>query len=81
LILGESMMIAVAGGAIAIALTSPVAGRLGGLSDTLFPTLVVSGSTIATQAIAALAVGVLAAIFPMRHSAGVSIVEGLRAVG
>jgi putative ABC transport system permease protein len=81
LILGESMMIALAGGAIAIALTSPVTARLGGLSDTLFPTLVVSGSTMATQAIAALAVGVLAAIFPMRHSAGVSIVEGLRAVG
>lgn len=81
LILGESMMIATVGGGIAIALTPLVAAHLGGLSDTLFPTLVVSGSTMATQAMSALVVGVLAAFFPMRHSAGVKIVEGLRAVG
>lgn len=81
LIFGESMMIAGIGGAIAITLTSPVAKILGGLSDTLFPTLFVSVSTTAMQAISALLVGVLAAVFPMRHSAGVSIVEGLRAVG
>jgi putative ABC transport system permease protein len=81
LILGESMMIAAVGGGIAIALTPPVAAHLGRLSDTLFPTLVVSGSTMATQAMSALVVGVLAAFFPMRHSAGVKIVEGLRAVG
>jgi putative ABC transport system permease protein len=75
------MMIATVGGGIAIALTPLVAAHLGGLSDTLFPTLVVSGSTMATQAMSALVVGVLAAFFPMRHSAGVKIVEGLRAVG
>jgi len=81
LILGESVAIALIGGAIAIALTSPVAARLTALTETLFPTLVVSWSTVALQAFSALAVGVFAALFPMRRAASVSIVDGLRAVG
>jgi putative ABC transport system permease protein len=80
LILGESLAIALAGGAVAIALTPPVALRLGALSATLFPTLFVSQTTVALQAVSALAVGVLAAIVPMRRAARVSIVDGLRAV-
>ena len=42
LILGESLVIALAGGAIAIALTPPAAARIGEMTDTLFPSLVVS---------------------------------------
>lgn len=81
LILGESVAIALVGGAIGIALTFPVAAHFAGLFETLLPTLAVSQSTIALQLIAAFAVGVLAALGPMRRAAGVRIVDGLRAVG
>lgn len=81
LILGESLVIALVGGAVAIVLTPPAAVRLAGLTDTLFPTLFVSGSTVAWQALSAVAVGVLAALFPMRSAARVNIVDGLRRVG
>lgn len=81
LILGESLVIALIGGAIAIALTPPVATRLAGLTETLFPSLFVSAGTVALQALSALAVGILAALFPMRSAAGVRIIDGLRKVG
>jgi len=81
LILGESVMIASVGGAIAIGLTPPVAARLAELSATLFPSLIVSADTVMSQALAALAVGVLAAVLPMRRAARVNIVNGLRALG
>jgi putative ABC transport system permease protein len=81
LILGESLVIALAGGAIAVALTPPAASRIGELTDTLFPSLNVSASTVGAQALAALAVGILAALLPMRRAASVRIVDGLRAVG
>lgn len=81
LILGESVMIALIGGAMAIGLTPPVAARLAELSATLFPSLIVSVSTVILQAFTALAVGVLAAVLPMRRAARVSIVDGLRALG
>jgi putative ABC transport system permease protein len=81
LILGESVVIALIGGAIAIGLTPPVAARLAVLSATLFPSLIVSVNTVILQALAALLVGVLAALLPMRRAAGVSIVNGLRALG
>jgi putative ABC transport system permease protein len=81
LVLGESVVIALIGGAIAIALTPPVAARLAGLSATLFPTLIVSVGTVILQALSALVVGVLAALVPMRGAARVNIVNGLRALG
>jgi putative ABC transport system permease protein len=81
LILGESVVIALIGGAIAITLTPSVATRLAGLSATLFPTLIVSVNTVILQALSALVVGVLAAVLPMRRAARVSIVNGLRALG
>ncbi len=81
LILGESVVIALVGGAVAIVLTPPAAAYFGSLTATLFPSLIVSGNTVALQALAALLVGVLAALLPMRRAAGVSIVDGLRAVG
>jgi putative ABC transport system permease protein len=81
LILGESVMIALIGGALAIALTPLAAARLAELSATLFPALIVSVGTVLLQVLAALVVGVLAAVLPMRQAARVSIVNGLRALG
>lgn len=81
LILGESVVIALAGGVIAITLTPLVAKHIAGLTATLFPALIVSGNTVMLQALSALAVGVIAALVPMRRSANIRIVDGLRAVG
>jgi putative ABC transport system permease protein len=79
--LGESVVIAIVGGVIAIALTPFVAAHVAGLAQILLPPLIVSQSTVAMQILAALAVGVLAALAPMYRAAGVRIVDGLRAVG
>jgi putative ABC transport system permease protein len=81
LILGESVVIAIIGGVIAITLTPFVAAHVAGLAQILLPPLIVSQSTVALQMLAALVVGVLAALAPMYRAAGVRIVDGLRAVG
>lgn len=80
LIFGESVGIALAGGMIAIALTPFAAAHLAELTSTLFPTLNVSGNTVALQLLSALTVGSLAALFPMKRAASINIVSGLRTV-
>lgn len=80
LILGESVVLALIGGALAIALTEPVAKQLASLSATLFPTLMVSTNTIFMQIFAALVVGTIAALAPIRLASKVRIVDGLRSV-
>lgn len=82
LILAESLIIAAAGGAIAIALTPVIAaGFFDSVGRTVFARFAVEPSTYLQQAVAALALGVLAALVPMIRSARVKIVEGLRHVG
>jgi len=82
LILAESMLIALAGGAIAIALTPAIAaGFFDSVGRTVFARFEVAPSTYLLQAAAALALGVLAALVPMVRSARVRIVDGLRHVG
>jgi putative ABC transport system permease protein len=80
LIAGESLLIALAGGAIGIALTFPVAQAFGAKMGTLFPVFQVSTETIALQAAAALVVGAVAAVVPSIRASRVRIAEGLRAV-
>ena len=81
LILGESLIIAFIGGIISIIITPPIASMIGSFIGSIFPTLVVSWTTMALQGLSAFTVGILAAIIPMRHAAGINIVDGLRAVG
>jgi putative ABC transport system permease protein len=82
LILAESLVIAVAGGVIAIALTPLAAAAFfDSVGRTLFVRFEVMPSTYALQAAAAVAVGLLAALVPMVRSARVKIVDGLRHVG
>ena len=81
LILGESVAICAAGAAVGIALTFPAAAAFSAQLGTFFPVFEVARSTPLLQAIAALAVGVAAAVVPSVRSARVSIVNGLRAVG
>ena len=81
LILGESLAIALAGCALGIALTFPVGDWFAAKMGTLFPVFEVSAGTVMLQMACAAAVGIIAALFPMRRAARVNIVEGLRAVG
>jgi putative ABC transport system permease protein len=80
LIFGESMAIALLGGIAGIALSFPVTGVFAGLVGTLFPSIEVSGATMAMQVAAAVLVGFIAALIPAWRSTHVRIVDGLRAV-
>jgi len=80
LIMAESIGIALFGGAVAIALTLPLARAFAERMGTLFPIFFVSEETMLFQACAALCVGVVAALFPAWRTASVRIVDGLRAV-
>ena len=81
LIFGESLLIAAAGGAIAIAATPAAAAAFKQVVGGIFPIFTVSGTTLALQTACAVAVGVVAAIVPAVQAARVRIVEGLRAIG
>jgi putative ABC transport system permease protein len=81
LIFAESLAIAVAGGALGILLTFPLAHAFADAVGTLFPIFYVSDETVAMQAFAAVVVGLVAAGVPAWRAARVRIVDGLRAVG
>ena len=80
LIFGESLVIALSGGILGIALTFPVAGVFREAMGTLLPVFFVSEETLAMQLGAALIVGLVAAALPAWNSARVRIIDGLRAV-
>jgi putative ABC transport system permease protein len=81
LIFGESLAIASLGAAIGAALTFPVGHWFAGKMGTLFPVFEVSNETVLLQALCAMAVGGVAAVFPALRAARVRIVDGLRAIG
>jgi putative ABC transport system permease protein len=81
LIVGESVMLTALGGAIGILLTFPAAAAFKVVAGTMFPIFTVTTETVAMQAIAALAVGVLAGLLPSIRAARVRIVDGLRHIG
>jgi putative ABC transport system permease protein len=81
MIFGESMAIAVAGGAAGILLTFPIAAQFAAKVGNLFPVFSVSAATVLMQASAALLVGAIAACLPALRAARVRIVDGLRHVG
>jgi putative ABC transport system permease protein len=80
LIVGESMVLSLAGGAIGIALLYPSAAAFASRTGTLFPVFEVSPLTMALQLACAFAVGIVAAIAPALRAMRVNIVEGLRSV-
>jgi putative ABC transport system permease protein len=81
LIFGESLAIALAGGALGVALTFPAAERFAQEMGTLFPVFNVDSGTVLMQLAAALAVGLVAAVVPALRAGRVNIVEGLRSIG
>ena len=81
LIFGESLLIASAGAAAGIALLFPVAHAFSAKMGTLFPVFEIAPKTLLLQALAALAVGIVAAIAPALRSTRINIVDGLRSIG
>ncbi|MBL8470514.1 MAG: FtsX-like permease family protein [Rhodocyclaceae bacterium] len=80
LIFAESLLLALAGGVLAVVLTYPVAAFFGAAVSKFIPHFVVGPQTPLLQMAAALAVGLLAAFIPAWRAARVNIVSGLRAV-
>ena len=80
LIAGESVLIALTGGAIGIGLTFPAAQAFSAKMGTLFPVFQVSAQTVGLQVVAAAVVGAVAAVAPSIRVSRVRIVDGLRAV-
>ncbi|NBD20434.1 FtsX-like permease family protein [Aquabacterium fontiphilum] len=80
LLFGESLMIALIGGAIGIAITFPLAQAFVSAVGTLFPIFKVSALTVGLQLLACLTVGVVAAAWPAWKMSRIDIVQGLRHV-
>jgi putative ABC transport system permease protein len=80
LIAGESLSIAVLGGAIGIALTFPLAQQFFHATERLFAVFEVTSTTLVLQGCAAVLIGLVAAAAPAIYSARIRIVDGLRAV-
>ncbi|MES2297673.1 MAG: ABC transporter permease [Pseudomonadota bacterium] len=80
LIFGESLLLALAGAAIGVALLFPFAGWIGSRFGTIFPVFEVPPFTVLMQLGAALVVGLIAAIAPALRATRVNIVEGLRSI-
>ena len=81
LILGESLVICAAGGALGIAGTFPALRILARYVSNVFPVLDVTATTLSYDVLAVLAVALIAAIFPIRRVITVPIVEALGRVG
>lgn len=80
LIFGESFLLALAGGALGIALLYPAAAAFGAATGTLFPVFEVAPATLLQQLGAAFVVGAVAAAAPTWHAARIAIADGLRRV-
>jgi putative ABC transport system permease protein len=81
LIFGESLLIALCGGLLGVALTFPMVAGFGKALPTFFPIINVAPLTIALALGAALIAGTVAALFPATRVVRTPIVAGLRTVG
>jgi putative ABC transport system permease protein len=81
LILGESLVICAAGGALGIAGTFPALRILARYVSNVFPVLDVTATTLAYDVLAVVAVALVAAAFPIRKVLSVRIVDALGRVG
>ena len=81
LIFAESLGIALAGGALGIALTFPAVKAFSNLVGQILSAFYVTDETIRLQVACALVVGVVAAAVPAWRAARIRIVDGLRAIG
>ncbi|TAK99995.1 MAG: FtsX-like permease family protein, partial [Aquabacterium sp.] len=80
LLFGESLLIALIGGLIGMAVTFPLARAFVNAAGTLFPIFNVSALTIGLQLLASVVVGAVAAAWPAWKMSRIDIVQGLRHV-
>ncbi|MFT3858532.1 MAG: ABC transporter permease [Aquabacterium sp.] len=80
LLFGESLLLALLGGGIGIALTFPLARAFVSQVGTLFPVFQVSATTVLLQLAAGVLVGLVAAAWPAWKMSRIDIVQGLRHV-
>ncbi len=80
-ILGESLVVGIAGGLLGVALTFPVVRMFGLALPTFFPVIRVEPVTIALAIGVAAVAAVAAGAFPASRAIRTSIVDGLRTVG
>ena len=81
LLFGESLLIALIGGALGLALTLPLAAAFAKAVGTFFPSIHVSATTMMLQIGAAALIGIVAAAWPAWRMSRIDIVQGLRHVG
>lgn len=81
LIFGESLVIAMTGCAVGVALTYPTAAAFADAMSQYFPIFNVETKTIWMDLAAALLVGTVAAIFPAWRAVRIGIADGLRRIG
>jgi putative ABC transport system permease protein len=80
-ILGESLLIGLAGGVVGVLLTFPVVKGFSQAVPTMFPVIAVAPVTIALALTAAGLCGIAAAVAPTVRAVRLPIVNGLRTVG
>ena len=80
LVMGESMLLALLGGAVGIALTFPMAAAFHAATGTLFKSFIVAPETTWLQLAAAIVTGLVAGMAPALKARSIRIVEGLRAI-
>jgi putative ABC transport system permease protein len=80
LIIGESLLLALAGAAGGIALLFPLAGAIAARLGTMFPVFHVAPATLAMQVGAALLVGLVSGAVPAVRAARMRILDGLRSL-
>ncbi len=81
LILGESLVITLAGGILGVILTYPAAAIFGHKMSNFFPIFNVEIKTVYFAFTAALMVGVIAAVVPTQRAIRIRIADGLRRIG
>ena len=79
-VFGESLVIALTGGVLGIALTFPAAHWLGQKLSQFIPVFRIAPETVALDLLAAFIVGAVAGIFPTWRGATIRIAEGLRRI-
>lgn len=81
LILGESLVITLVGGVLGIVCTFPIVDKFALAVGQFFPTFNLAPQTLYQAIAASVAVGIIAALWPVRQALAVRIADGLRRLG
>jgi putative ABC transport system permease protein len=79
-VFGESLVIALAGGLVGVALTFPAADWIGVKLGQFVPVFRIAPMTVVQELLAAFAVGAVAGVFPTWRGATINIADGLRRI-